>query len=142
MQNTEILRHLSDDQILEVIGEISSLFHKVIPIVNTIAVTDREKFVHYFRGSEDAVPRLVGKKFPNSGNIPLAIQRNEQQIGILPEEIYGVAFKAVTIPLKNYEGYIIGTLSLALSLKTQTSLQAAIDNISNIFSKTTYCYDK
>lgn len=133
MENNDKFIKLSNDQIFDIIGNVASLFHRVIPIENTIAVTDNEKFMFHFAGAESAatVSNLVGKPFPKSGNIPLTLQTGTQQIGLIPKEIYGVAFKSSTIPLKDYEGNIIGALSLALSLKNQDALQEAIENISS-----------
>jgi uncharacterized protein YoxC len=144
MKNNEGLTDISDDQFFEVIGEMASLFHKVIPIENTIAVTDKEKFKHYFMGEEAVatVSELVGKPFPNAGNIPIVLQTGNQLIGIIPKEVYGVAFKSSTIPLKNYEGNIIGTLTLALSLKNQDALQEAIENISSSTEQLTATTDE
>lgn len=143
MKNNEELCNLSNDLLFEIIGDVSSLFHKVIPIVNTIVVTDREKFVHYLKGSDNnVVSELVGKPFPKSGNIPLVLQTGTQQTGIIPKEVYGVAFKSSTTPIKNHEGTIIGTLSLALSLKNQDALQEAIDNISSSAEQLTATTDE
>lgn len=140
--NNEILFNLSDDQLFEIIGEISFLFHKAIPIVNTVAVTDREKFVHFFRGSDNSVSDLVGKPIPKTGNVPLVLQTGAQKIGIIPKEIYGVAFKSSTIPIKNQEGTIIGTISLALSLQNQNALQKAIEDISSSAEQLTATTDE
>lgn len=133
MEKIEGFDNLSEDQIFDIIGVISSLFHQVIPIENTIAITDRENFLHYHMGSEAEVLKseLIGKPFPNSGNIPKVLQTGVQQIGIIPKEIYGVAFKSSTLPIKNFDDKIIGTITLALSLKNQTALLEATENISS-----------
>lgn len=133
MQTLDDLSDTSEDKLFEIIGEMAALFHKLIPIDNTIAVTDREKFLHYQMGDEAVTSKvaLIGKPFPNAGNIPKTLQTGTQQTGIIPKEVYGVAFKSSTVPIKNSDQKIIGTLTLALSLKNQTSLIEATENISS-----------
>jgi len=123
--------NLSDNQLLEIVGKMASLFHQIIPIDNTIAVTDKEKFLYYLMGDEavSAKNDIIGKPFPNAGNIPTTLKTGNLQRGILPKEVYGVAFKSSTIPIKNTNGTIIGTLTLALSLKSQTALQESAETI-------------
>lgn len=132
MKKIEDLNTISDDQLLDIIGEISSLFHQLIPIENTIAITDKEKFIHHYMGKEGAaIGSMVGKPFPQKGNIPNVFKTGATQRGIIPKEIYGAAFKSSTIPIRNPDGNIIGTLSLALSLKNQTALQESTQSISS-----------
>ncbi|HBV87869.1 methyl-accepting chemotaxis protein [Desulfosporosinus sp.] len=123
---------LSDNQLLIIIGEMASLFHELIPIDNTIAVTDKEKFLYYCMGTEavSAQADIIGKPFPKAGNIPTTLQTGTLQRGIIPKEVYGVAFKSSTLPIKNSNNTTIGTLTLALSLKNQTALQESAENIS------------
>lgn len=133
MQIHDDLSNITDDQLFRIIERMASLFHELIPIENTIAVTDREKFLQYFMGSEAEVVQseLVGKPFPNAGNIPSTLKTGKLQRSILPKEVYGVAFKSSTLPLKNPDDTIIGTITLALSLKNQTALQESAENISS-----------
>lgn len=125
--------NLSEDHLFKLIGEIASLFHQVIPIENTVIVTDREKFRSYFMGSEAVVKQseLIGKPIPTNGHIPSVLKNGIQKGGIMPKELYGVAFKSSTVPVKNHENDIIGTITLALSLKGQTALQEVTENISS-----------
>lgn len=133
MGKIEGFNNLGEDQLFEIIGEMASLFHQLIPIENTIAVTDKEKFLHYLRGTEAKVLQndLIGKPFPNAGNIPNTLKTGELLRGLIPKELYGVPFKSSTIPVKNFDDKIIGTITLALSLKNQTSLLEATENISS-----------
>ncbi|KJR45440.1 Methyl-accepting chemotaxis protein [Desulfosporosinus sp. I2] len=133
MQIHDDLSNITDDQLFGIIERMASLFHELIPIDNTIAITDREKFLQYFMGSEAEVVQseLVGKPFPNAGNIPSTLKTGKLQRSVLPKEVYGVAFKSSTLPLKNPDDTIIGTITLALSLKNQTALQESAENISS-----------
>lgn len=127
------LYNLTKDELFEIIGDISSLFHRVLSIENTVILTDTEKILNYFLGSEvvNKQPDLIGKPIPTSGNIPITLKTGVKQTGIIPKELYGVAFKSTTIPILDREDNIIGTISLALSLKNQKALQKTIETISS-----------
>ncbi|KGK90450.1 chemotaxis protein [Desulfosporosinus sp. HMP52] len=127
------LYNLTNDELFEIIGDISSLFHRVLSIENTIILTDTEKILGYFLGSEvvNKQPNLIGKPIPTSGNIPITLKTGDIKTSIIPKELYGVAFKSTTIPILDREDDIIGTISLALSLKSQTTLQNTIETISS-----------
>ena len=133
MGKIEGFNNLGEDQLFEIIGQLASLFHQLIPIENTIAVTNKENFLHYLMGTEATVLKndLIGKPFPNVGNIPNTLKTGKLIRGLIPKELYGVAFKSSTIPVKNSDDKIIGTITLALSLKNQTSLLEATENISS-----------
>lgn len=131
MKNNE-LNNISDKDLLEIIGQSCSLFHEAIPIENTIAVTDKEKFTHHYIGKEgQSVGSLVGKPFPDKGFIPVVLKKGTLERGIIGKEVYGVAFKSSTAPVKNFNGEIIGTITLALSLGNQTALLEVTQNLSS-----------
>lgn len=132
MQENFDLSNFSDDQIIDMVGQLASLFNEAIPIENSIVITDREKFRHNYMGQwalEGGV-QLIGKPFPKEGNVNVVLETGAKQGGIIPKEVYGVAFKSSTIPIKNPQGNVIGTLTLALSLANQTSLKEVTDSIS------------
>ncbi|AET66509.1 methyl-accepting chemotaxis protein [Desulfosporosinus orientis DSM 765] len=124
---------LSEDKYFDMIGKMALLFHKVIPIENTVIVTDTKKFRHYFMGSEAVVKEsdLIGSPIPAKGHIPIALKTGANKTGIIPKEQYGVAFKSSTVPIRDSSEGIIGTLTLALSLKGQTALQEITENITS-----------
>lgn len=132
MESITAIEKYSDDDLLEITGKIASLFHQVIPIENTVIVTDKEKFRHYFAGREAVIKQsdLIGSPIPQNGHIPSTLKTGAHKIGIMPKELYGVAFKSSTLAIKNSSNTIIGTLTLALSLKSQTALQEIVENIS------------
>lgn len=131
MEKAEV-NSVNKDQLIDIIGEICSLFHQVIPIENTILLTDTEIVRGYYLGSEAVVQKLdfIGKPIPTNGNIPTVLKTGAQKYGIIPKELYGVPFKASTIAIKD-DKEVIGTITLALSLKNQNALQEATDNISS-----------
>lgn len=122
---------ISNEQFLEIVGKIAELFHDAISIENTVAITDKEKFVRVLNGKEaEGFPDLTGKPFPNAGNIPAALKTGTKQSSIIPKQVYGAVFKSSTVSIENDNREIIGSLSVALSLKGQTVLQEVVQDTS------------
>lgn len=128
--STKVKTALTDEQYLALVGELAGIFHQALFIENTIAVTDREKFIHYSMGKEINVTGLEGKPFPAKGNVPRVLSTGEQCISKMPKEVYGVEFKSSTVPVKNAAGDNIGTISVALSLNTQNQLKDVMEGLS------------
>jgi len=132
MKETVESNNLSENELFKIIGEVALLFHKGISLENTILVTDTKIIKNYFLGSEAVVKQsdMLEKPIPTNGNIPIVLQTGAIKTSIIPKEIYGVAFKSTTLPIKNHENSIIGTITIMLSLKSQTALQETAGNIS------------
>lgn len=74
---------------------------------------------------------IIGKQFPSQGFIPKALETGAKQGGIIPKEVYGVEFKSSTVQIRNFNGEIIGTFTIALSLKNQNALKEATQSLSD-----------
>jgi len=132
MKETVELNNLSENELFKIIGEVALIFHEGISLENTVLVSDKKKFRNCFLGSEAVANQsdMLGKPIPTNGNIPIVLQTGVMKTSIIPKEFYGVAFKSTTLPIKNYEESIIGTITLMLSLKSQSALQETAGNIS------------
>lgn len=121
---------LTDEQWLAAVAAAAELFHQLIPLDNKIGITDTEKFVYDLQGKELKMESMVGKPFrKGSGNIDLSLTKGEMCSGYVGKEVYGVPFKSATIPIARKSGGFIGTISLALSLKTQAELEESSESI-------------
>lgn len=128
---TQDTNFIDDEQYLKIACEFAGIFHQALFMENIIAVTDREKFIHYLTSDSTSASELIGKPFPQTGNVPKVLSSGKQIINIIPKEVYGEEFKSSAVPIKNPKGEIIGTISLALSLDTQNELQDVIENLSS-----------
>jgi hypothetical protein len=117
--------------ILDQIGQIAPIFHKLIPFVNMIGVTDKEKFLYYCQGSELNTGNMIGREIPEGGTANEVLLSGEPVNAIVPKEIYGYAFKSFAMPVKGDNNELIGTVVLAISLETQNIL---IETTSTIVS--------
>lgn len=119
MKENEEVDNFGYEQLFAIIGEIASLFHQLIPVEHTIAVTDTDNYTHFYKSEGISQPDLSGNSVPSQGFIPSALVTGVLQRGATPKEMYGVEMKTSTIPFKDGEDNSIGTISLSLCLDTQ-----------------------
>lgn len=123
--------NLSDAQLLEIYGDVASVFNKALIIFNSVSITDKEKFLRILRTGLNGPGQWEGKPIPKNSIIPSVIITGVPETLIVPKEVYGSEFKSTIVPIQNKEGNIIGTLNLSLSLENQNALQKAIVEISS-----------
>lgn len=132
MRETESLAKISDEQYLEVISEVASLFHKVLTIENTVCVSDKEKFIKYIPGEEAKEWDFTGMSLPETSFLTTAVKTGHLASGIIPVGgVYKQPVKSSAIPIKNTHGEVIGGISLSLSLQSQNTLIEATETISS-----------
>lgn len=115
--------------IFNIIEKVIPLFHDLIPLDNTISMTDREKFIYSIPGEEINLGDIVGKPFPKGSTIPQVLSSGKPKSGEVSKEAYGVPFKTTGIPIKRDDGKIIGTINLALNLSNQYTLLESTETI-------------
>lgn len=111
-----------DSLLLYFLGEACPIFQKSFPLDTAIGVTDKEKFLCYYNGKELNCGDLEGKPISSGGLIEKSIKSGNVESGLMPKEIYGVPFKAITVPIKGKDNSIIGILNVAVNLKNQNTL--------------------
>lgn len=116
--------------LLKTAVQLAPLIQQLVPLDCTVAVTDREKFI-VDHPSEDLYTDNTGKPIPEGGGVYKAIQTGEPQSKVLPKDIYGVSFKATSVPLKDNSGFVIGCLAMGLSLKNQETLVEAANSFAS-----------
>lgn len=115
--------------IFNIIEKVIPLFHDLIPLDNTISMTDKEKFIYSIPGEEINLGDIVGKPFPKGSTIPQVLSSGKSKSGEVSKEAYGVPFKTTGIPIKGNDGKIIGTMNLALNLSNQHTLLESTETI-------------
>lgn len=115
--------------IFNIVQKVIPLFHDLIPLDNTISMTDTEKFIYSIPGNEINLGDIVGKPFPKGSIIPQVLSSGRLKSGEVSKEAYGVPFKTVGVPVKKDDGKIIGTINLALNLSNQHTLLESTNTI-------------
>lgn len=104
------------------LAELAPLFQACFPLDCTISVTDREKYLAYFRGQELDLKVKPGMAVPVGGTIEEALKTGSPSRKVIPEQVLGVPFKSTAIPIRDKEGRVVGALGIGVSLKNQEKL--------------------
>lgn len=116
--------------LLEAAVKMAPLIKKLVPLDCSISVADREKFLTEYSSEELHLMNNTGKSIPKESGMYRAVNTGEVQRTVLPKEVYGFPFKAVTVPIKDDSG-VIGVFGLGLSLNNQQTLIEAADSFAS-----------
>lgn len=111
--------------ILDTLVKVAPTFQKLFPLDCSISVTDREVFLIDYPAQDLVVNQAPGTQIPENSGVKKAITSGQIQMTVLPEEVYGVPFKSVSVPVKDDIGQIVGCMALGMSLKNQERLEKA-----------------
>jgi len=113
-------------------------FLKVMPYLKDVlqddvmvALADREKFLSYYPGINLRMQGdITGKPIPEGDPLLDSMAKKKIGISIVPEEVFGISFRAITYPLIDKSGECFGGIGIAKSLKTEFDLNKSINQIS------------
>lgn len=94
-----------------------------------VTITDTEKYIAYYPGDKIDVKITVGSEVSKKDPIYRSFTTGEILKGNAPKTIYGVPFRAVSSPLKNAKGDIIGAIGIAKSLESHEKVQEYAENL-------------
>ncbi|NPV73299.1 MAG: chemotaxis protein [Pelotomaculum sp.] len=90
-----------------------------------IGITDTEKYIAYLDGTE-LQTASVGDPIRKGSAAEAGINEGRRIVRKIGREVYGVPYIGMSIPLKNEEGRVIGTISCGIPI----SLQEEINDLS------------
>ncbi len=94
-----------------------------------VSITDKEKFLGYWPGDKMSVPLKAGLVIPADDPLRATINSKEIIKAVVPAEVYGMPFKAVTYPIIDKKGICIGAIGFAQSLEKEFMTKDMIDAI-------------
>lgn len=98
------------------------------------SITDKERFISYFPGDKMRVPLNVGDKIPPKDPLNQTIKTNEIISAIVPREVYGIPFRAVTYPIRDDKGACIGAIGFAKSLEKEFYISDSLNKITEVIN--------
>lgn len=105
-------------------------FLKVLPHLKDViqedimtSVTDTKKFLGYFPGDKMRMKLSVGTSIPQGDPLIQTINENKIIKSIVPKEVYGFPFKAVTYPLADENGKVVGAVGFAKNVENQFKIE-------------------
>lgn len=119
MENNEL------QSFLKVMSVLKDILQEDIGVV----VTDTTTFLAYHPGDTIDLNTKIGSKLSSKEPLYNTIKDGKGYISITPKEIYGVPFKAITYPIKDENGIVIGAIGLSKSLQKQSEVEEASETL-------------
>lgn len=94
-----------------------------------VSVTDLDKFICYVPGNALDVKLKPGVPIPDGDPLRATIQSNEIITAVVPKEVYGVPFRAVTYPIRDKDGNCVGAVGIAESLVKEEQIAEGLNEI-------------
>ena len=118
------------------------LFVEFLPYIKEVmqkdimaSVTDLNNFIAYAPGVAIDVKLKKGMPIPEGDPLRATIMSNKIITAVVPKEVYGVPFRAVTYPIRDKKGNCIGAIGIAESLLKE---QRIVDTLEEIINRIGY----
>ena len=110
---------------LEVMPVLKDILQEDIGVV----VTDPTTVLAYHPGNTIDLNTKIGSKLSIEEPLYKTIKEGKGYTSIVPKEIYGVPFKAITYPIKDKNGIVVGAIGLSKSLQKQSEVEEASETL-------------
>lgn len=110
------------ENILDVVVKLLPVIHKLFPLDCMIAVSDREKYIGFIPGREIKLEGDITGQPLQDDSLYAAVNTGKMASFMVPQEVFGVPFRAIGMPIKDDFGNVIGSIGVAISLLTQEEL--------------------
>ncbi len=107
-------------------NEVLQAFIQTIPVIKDafgmdimMSITDGNEFLAYWPGDKMVADIHVGDPLSHDDPMWTSFTTGKKLQQICPADVYGFAFKAITIAIKD-GSEIVGTMGIAISLETET----------------------
>lgn len=118
-------------------NEIFNSFNNVIPYIKNVfddevvfGITDKQKYLKYFPNENIPTNISEGGLVPRQAAVYEAMQSGKMVEKTLPPDVFGIALKAIGVPLMDNSGRVIGGFTIAKSLKRQSEISDLAQNLS------------
>lgn len=93
------------------------------------SVTDLKNFIAYAPGNALDVGVKIGMPIPEGDPLQATISNNQIITAVVPKEVYGIPFRAVTYPIRDKNGNCIGAVGVAESLEKEERIASELMKI-------------
>ncbi|RKD25302.1 Methyl-accepting chemotaxis protein (MCP) signalling domain-containing protein [Caminicella sporogenes DSM 14501] len=94
-----------------------------------VAISDTEKILKYYPGRKLDVKEKEGTRLKPGDVMYECINKNERISKYVPKEIFGIPFKAISVPIRNENGSCIGCISIGKSLEKEKKLSDLSESV-------------
>jgi methyl-accepting chemotaxis protein len=121
---------MSQIQSMENLMAFSRLIRVLIDEDISVAISDCETFVSIAPSIELNLPIHLGMTIPAGSAMRKCMHQKKIFNDIVPKEVYGKAFRAISIPIADLSGQVVGAIAIAKSIETRNQVISAAENIS------------
>lgn len=121
--------------------EMINFFYNVMPYIKllfdsdvSLALSDTEKYLYTSMSEKLKLNSKEGDPIPTGGAVVDAINSGREIIKVVPENVYGIAFKSYAIPIKE-ENKVVGVLVVGKSLEKKNNLIDITQKLSESLSQ-------
>lgn len=125
-----------EENLLQSLKNVAPLLKDMFQDDIAVAITDTNNYIAYFPGNKIDVKITVGNEVKKNEPIYKSITKGETLKGNAPGTIYGVPFKAVSSPVKDSKGQIIGAVGIAKSIESHEKIKEYAEGLFNSLEET------
>lgn len=100
-----------------------------------IGIVDREKYLYVTKAKSFDLQIKQGDPIKLGSGVDKAIKSGERQVTTVSKEVWGVAIKAVAIPIMDDAGNIVGGVALVSNLENETKMKEIIKQFTSSFEQ-------
>lgn len=111
------------ESFLDVIPHIKGIMQEDI----VVALCDKIKFIGYCQGDKIDLGIVVGRSLDPNEPLYRTVNENIVVSEVVPKNIFGVPFRAISYPILNSNGEVIGGIGIGRILENQWKVEEAAD---------------
>lgn len=134
MTQTKLLKNGRKNKMIEQYQQLLPMIHDALLGKATVALFNREHYIEVKNGSLISLPAQAGDTIKEGSSAYQVIQTGEHVATEVGPEVLGVAYYALTYPIKNSNGEIIGGMALAISAEMLHASQKLQDTAHELAS--------
>ncbi len=100
------------------------------------SVTDTEKFLGYYPGDKMKADIRIGAPIPQDDPLKKTIRENKIISSVVPKEVYGFPFKAITYPIRDKRGAVIGAVGYAINIENEMKISESSESMFSAIEET------
>lgn len=101
-----------------------------------IGLTNTNEFIEYYKADKFDLNAEPGQRIREGEPLWHTIKENKLLVCEVPKELYGTPIKAITSPIRDDNGQVIGAVAIGMNLKEKFEVEESIDNIFSSLEET------
>jgi len=122
---------MAEVSLLECFTRVTKYIPQLVNGKVGMVVSDRNKWLVSYSIPELEGQVVVGEPLKPGSAAHQAIQRRQRVVTAVGSEVYGIPYVAVSLPVMNEQGEVIGAVAIHESLERQTMLETAAKQLSD-----------